>query len=71
MEGTEHLGKYVYEMTLAKVEALKAAGGALPVVLEGDEAITTMDDDEDADRVEEVLVDDDDVGPEEPEEVPI
>lgn len=31
MEGVEHLGQYVYEMTQAKVEALKAADGVLPV----------------------------------------
>src|SRR3954463_1057692 len=29
MEGVEHLGKYVYEMTNAKVQALKAGGGQL------------------------------------------
>jgi intron-binding protein aquarius len=32
MEGVEHLGKYVFEMTKAKVEALKAGGGVLPSV---------------------------------------
>jgi len=31
MEGVEHLGQYVFEMTKAKVEALKAGGGRLPV----------------------------------------
>ncbi|KAK4985364.1 hypothetical protein LTR66_008202 [Elasticomyces elasticus] len=30
MEGVEHLGQYVFEMTNAKVEALKAGGGMLP-----------------------------------------
>lgn len=30
MEGVEHLGQYVYEMTQAKVAALKANGGVLP-----------------------------------------
>ncbi|SMR48831.1 unnamed protein product [Zymoseptoria tritici ST99CH_1E4] len=30
MEGVEHLGQYVFEMTKAKVQALKAGGGALP-----------------------------------------
>ncbi|GAB7350559.1 hypothetical protein MBLNU459_g1137t1 [Dothideomycetes sp. NU459] len=30
MEGVEHLGQYVFEMTKAKVEALKAGGGVLP-----------------------------------------
>lgn len=30
MEGVEHLGQYVFQMTEAKVEALKKGGGALP-----------------------------------------
>jgi intron-binding protein aquarius len=30
MEGVEHLGNYVFEMTKAKVEALKKGGGQLP-----------------------------------------
>jgi intron-binding protein aquarius len=30
MEGVEHLGQYVFEMTKAKVQALKAGGGSLP-----------------------------------------
>lgn len=30
MEGVEHLGQYVFEMTKAKVEALKRGGGVLP-----------------------------------------
>ncbi|KAK4893519.1 hypothetical protein LTR27_008202 [Elasticomyces elasticus] len=30
MEGVEHLGQYVYEMTQAKVKALKEGGGVLP-----------------------------------------
>jgi intron-binding protein aquarius len=30
MEGVEHLGQYVFEMTKAKVQALKAGDGALP-----------------------------------------
>ena len=30
MEGVEHLGQYVYQMTQAKVAALKANGGVLP-----------------------------------------
>lgn len=30
MDGVEHLGQYVYQMTQAKVEALKAGGGILP-----------------------------------------
>jgi intron-binding protein aquarius len=69
MEGVEHLGKYVFEMTRAKVEALKAGG---PVVLERDDGgMRDAVDDEDADRVEEVPVEEEGVGPEEPEEVPV
>lgn len=30
MEGVEHIGQYVYEMTQAKVKALKEGGGVLP-----------------------------------------
>jgi intron-binding protein aquarius len=30
MTGVEHLGQYVYEMTKAKVKALKESGGMLP-----------------------------------------
>lgn len=30
MEGVEHLGQYVYEMTQAKVKALREGGGVLP-----------------------------------------
>ncbi|KAK5705717.1 hypothetical protein LTR17_021405 [Elasticomyces elasticus] len=30
MEGVEHLGQYVYEMTQAKIKALKEGGGVLP-----------------------------------------
>lgn len=30
MEGVEHLGKYVYDMQNAKLEAMKANGGQLP-----------------------------------------
>ncbi|KAL9044416.1 MAG: hypothetical protein Q9214_002445 [Letrouitia sp. 1 TL-2023] len=32
MVGVEHLGEYVYEMTKAKVEALKASGQGMPAV---------------------------------------
>lgn len=39
MEGVEHLGQYVFEMTKAKVEALKAGGGVLPPVAQtGDDS---------------------------------
>ena len=47
MEGVEHLGQYVYEMTQAKVKALKEGDGALPPA-----APTAVRDEED-DEVEE------------------
>jgi intron-binding protein aquarius len=68
MEGVEHLGKYVFEMTKAKVEALKAGGGQLPI------NEVAMEDDDDADREENVVVGEGEVNdevPEEPEEVPV
>lgn len=34
MEGVEHLGQYVFEMTKAKVEAIKRGEGQLPPVSE-------------------------------------
>lgn len=69
MEGVEHLGKYVYEMTKAKVESLKA-GGAEPALGNGMEGVVQDGEDEDVDREEDVLIkeDDDDAGPEEPDE---
>jgi intron-binding protein aquarius len=53
MQDVEHLGKYVYEMTKAKVEALRMNGGVLPTreVDMGD----VQGEDED-DREENVLV---------------
>lgn len=41
MDGVEHLGQYVFEMTQAKVKALKEGGGVLPPLAE------TRKDDED------------------------
>lgn len=35
MEGVEHLGQYVFEMTGAKVKALREGAGVLPVVETG------------------------------------
>lgn len=55
MEGVEHLGQYVYEMTRAKVDALKAGGGQMPVreikMLNGGDAHADEDD-----RPENVLI---------------
>jgi intron-binding protein aquarius len=62
MEGVEHLGKYVFEMTKAKVEALKLGGGALPVVREENGDVNMAEADEDAaEREENVLIKEDDV----------
>lgn len=62
MEGVEHLGQYVFEMTKAKVESLKA-GGAAPAIKDVSMANGggQADDDEDIDREENVLVKDVDV----------
>jgi intron-binding protein aquarius len=71
MEGVEHLGKYVFEITKAKVEALKKGGGLLVGGEEGDGKMQVdAGVDEDVERIEEVLEDVDE-GPEEPEEVPV
>jgi intron-binding protein aquarius len=78
MEGVEHLGKYVWEMTRAKVESLKRGGlpeRVLVAAAEQDGGGVVEGEDEDVpDRPEEVLLredEDEDVGPEEPEEVPV
>lgn len=54
MEGVEHLGQYVFEMTQAKVNALKANGGVLPPI----EQMPKDDEDMDVDEVEEEEGDD-------------
>ncbi|KAF2097522.1 hypothetical protein NA57DRAFT_41462 [Rhizodiscina lignyota] len=46
MEGVEHLGQYVFEMTQAKVKALKEGGGMLPPVAEVAMKDADLDDDE-------------------------
>lgn len=53
MEGVEHLGQYVFEMTKAKVEALKAGGGSLPPVsaARGVDGGEHGDDDDDEEEV--------------------
>ncbi|KAJ4305036.1 hypothetical protein N0V90_000565 [Kalmusia sp. IMI 367209] len=60
MDGVEHLGQYVFEMTKAKVEALKAGGGQLPAangdVNAGIAQAEPADEDEDVDREENVLI---------------
>jgi len=60
MDGVEHLGQYVFEMTKAKVEALKKGDGALPPVAQTRE---------DSDAEEEGVDGEEDLGPEEVEEL--
>lgn len=75
MEGVEHLGKYVYEMTKAKVEAMKAGGGALTDGEKMDGVEGPAGEDEDVpEKIEDILVaseEMEDLGPAEPEEMPI
>ena len=65
MQDVEHLGKYVYEMTKAKVEAMRQNGGVLlpsrEVNMGGVNGVGKVDEDEDDDREENVII---------PEEVP-
>jgi intron-binding protein aquarius len=46
MEGVEHLGQYVFEMTKAKVEAIKKGEGQLPPVSGGRDEEMEMEDQE-------------------------
>ncbi|KAL8835547.1 MAG: hypothetical protein Q9170_003280 [Blastenia crenularia] len=48
MTGVEHLGQYVYEMTKAKIDSLKAEGGSLPVVEETPEMMKVDEEDDGA-----------------------
>jgi intron-binding protein aquarius len=57
MQDVEHLGKYVYEMTKAKVEVMRANGGVMPTrEITMGEAHGPKDDEEDDDRPENVLI---------------
>jgi intron-binding protein aquarius len=57
MQDVEHLGKYVYEMTKAKVEAMRANGGVIPTrEITMGEANGVKDDEEEDDREENVLI---------------
>ena len=47
MEGVEHLGQYVYQMTQAKVKALKEAGGTLPPPAQTNGRVEDEDDEAD------------------------
>ncbi len=61
MENVEHLGKYVHEMTLAKIEHLKASGRQLPTreasMVDADAGAMLKVEEEDEDRPENVLID--------------
>ncbi|KAF4550875.1 Intron-binding protein aquarius N-terminus-containing protein [Elsinoe fawcettii] len=59
MEGVEHLGQYVFEMTKAKVEDLKRGGGALPA--QEDVVRIGSDDEDEEEGVEEVMDEDEEV----------
>jgi intron-binding protein aquarius len=62
IEGVEHLGQYVFEMTKARIEHLKTQGGStaiLPVVQEenvdsdGDVRLESVNDDDDEEEEDE------------------
>lgn len=53
MEGVEHLGQYVYEMTQAKVKALKEGGGSLPPAAQVKRVEEDDEEDEEADAAAE------------------
>lgn len=59
MEGVEHLGQYVFEMTKAKVEAIKKGEGVLPPA----SAVTDaeMEDDEEVYAEDEGMAEEEDV----------
>ncbi|CAO2647974.1 Nn.00g088960.m01.CDS01 [Neocucurbitaria sp. VM-36] len=60
MEGVEHLGQYVYEMTMAKIEDLKSRGKGVPdrevKMVDAGAVVLGKDADEDEDRPENVLI---------------
>lgn len=55
MAGVEHLGQYVFEMTKAKVESLKAGGKQLPVIEETPEVMRVDGEDEGDGMIEDVV----------------
>lgn len=42
MEGVEHLGQYVFEMTKTRIEQLKEEGKQLPAPAEGEEQVEVL-----------------------------
>ncbi|CAK4030494.1 Intron-binding aquarius [Lecanosticta acicola] len=58
MEGVEHLGKYVFQMTQAKVKALKEGGGSLPPPAQPQRVEDDQDEDDKEAAEEDVEADD-------------
>lgn len=61
IESVEHLGKYVYQMTNAKIEAMKANGGAMPirdVNMDDSAEVKNAEEEEEEDRPEDVILPD-------------
>lgn len=58
MSGVEHLGQYVFEMTKAKVESLRAGGKPLPAIEETPEAMRMEVEDEGEGMVGEAMEED-------------
>lgn len=56
MDGLEHLGKYVYEMTQAKIASLKAGGDVLPPV---ERKVVQDDEDDDGGAAQEEVSEED------------
>ncbi|EEH20512.2 hypothetical protein PABG_02743 [Paracoccidioides brasiliensis Pb03] len=50
MEGIEHLGQYVYEMTQAKIKTLIEEGRATTALMDAGEIMVTLDEEEDEDE---------------------
>ena len=67
MEGVEHLGQYVYQMTQAKVKALKEGGGELPPAATTDGGAEEDDEDEGEGNGEADGVEDEEMEVEEPD----
>ncbi|KAL8702096.1 MAG: hypothetical protein Q9224_000180 [Gallowayella concinna] len=63
MAGVEHLGQYVYEITKAKVESLKAGGKPLPAIEETPESLRMDVEDEGEGMVGEAMEDEEEEEP--------
>lgn len=51
MEGIEHLGQYVFEMTEAKIKAMDSDGVTAPVRPDSDDEMRAADEEEEADAL--------------------